>query len=56
MLWGGLAPWGAASTHVLAYERQGPEEGGAVLLQDGTIKQMTAAELQAALQARPRGS
>jgi hypothetical protein len=33
---------------VLAYERGVPETGGQVLMQDGTVKQMTAAEFRAA--------
>jgi hypothetical protein len=33
-----------ASSQVLAYEKKVPTDGGAVLLRDGTVKQMTAAE------------
>lgn len=45
--------WGApidtkVTTTVIAYEKQTPAEGGYVLLQDGTVKQMTADEFKAA--------
>jgi hypothetical protein len=39
-------------TDVVAYEKQVPTEGGAVLLQNNTVKQMTAAEFQAAPKAK----
>jgi hypothetical protein len=37
---------------VVAYEKKVPTEGGHVLLQDGTVKQMTAAEFQSAPKAK----
>jgi hypothetical protein len=45
--------WGAGinaagADKVLAYEKKVPTEGGAVLMQDGTVKQMTAEEFKAA--------
>src|SRR5436309_4765926 len=44
-LWGGgYAPSG---TKVVAFEKQAEAEGGWVLLQDGSVKQMTADELKA---------
>jgi hypothetical protein len=50
VLWGvGLAP---GSQAVLAYEKDAPAQGGNVLLRDGTVKQMTAQEFQAAPKAR----
>jgi hypothetical protein len=33
---------------VLAYETEVPEKGGAVLMQDGTVKTMTADEFKSA--------
>jgi hypothetical protein len=42
-----------SSTRVLAYEKKTPKEGGEVLMQDGTIKVMTAEEFQAAPKAAP---
>ena len=44
------APGGAQQ--VLVYEKKAPTEGGAVLLRDGTVKQMTAAEFNAAPKAK----
>ncbi len=45
-VWGTtLSPGGNG---VVAYEKDAPTGGGWVLTQDGTIKQMTAAEFQAA--------
>jgi hypothetical protein len=41
-----------ASRDVIAYEKNVPAEGGWVLLQNGTVKQMTAAEFAAAPKAR----
>jgi hypothetical protein len=46
------APSGGAGPRLLAYEKQVPEQGGAVLYQDGTIRQMTAAEFNAVVGAR----
>ena len=49
-VWGaGRAPGG---TLVIAYEKKAETEGGWVLLQDGTVKQMSAGEFQAAAKAR----
>ncbi len=47
LLWGGSAPSGQKD-RVLAYEKGVPEKGGSVLLQDGTVKTMTADEFKAA--------
>lgn len=48
--------WGVGqvkgSTAVLAYEKDAATKGGEVLIQDGTIKTMTAAEFQSARKAR----
>jgi hypothetical protein len=48
--------WGATlspgSTAVLAYEKKAEAEGGWVLLQDGTVKQMTADEFRGAPRAK----
>jgi hypothetical protein len=45
--------WGAridpaGGETVLAYEKKAPSEGGWVLMQDGTVKQITADEFKAA--------
>lgn len=49
-VWGAtLSPGG---TGVVAYEKNAPTEGGWVLIQDGTVKQMTAEEFQAAPKAK----
>jgi len=45
-LWG--TPYAAGGTQVAAHEKKVPTEGGFVLLQDGTVKEMTASEFQAA--------
>jgi hypothetical protein len=48
VLWG-VSPKEGAAEGVLAYEKQTPQSGGFVLMQDGTtVKKMTAAEFQAA--------
>jgi len=44
--WG--APYAAGSEKVVAHEKKAPTDGGLVLLQDGKVKTMTAAEFQAA--------
>jgi hypothetical protein len=48
--------WGAGyadgAKQVVAYEKKAPTEGGYVLLQDGTVKKMTADEFKSAPQAR----
>jgi hypothetical protein len=47
--WGaGLATGGNASSTVLAHEKKVSTEGGWVLMQDGTIKQMSADEFRSA--------
>jgi hypothetical protein len=49
-LWGvGLS---SGSDKVLAYEKKAETEGGWVLLQDGTVKEMSADELKAAPKAK----
>jgi hypothetical protein len=48
--WG--APLASDSQSVLAYEKKAPAEGGFVLLQNGTVKEMTAAEFAAAPKAK----
>jgi hypothetical protein len=45
-VWG--AGYDAAGTQIIAYEKKAPTDGGLVLLQDGTVKEMKAAEFQAA--------
>jgi hypothetical protein len=46
--WGqALSPGGGANTGVLAYEKDTPSKGGFVLLQDGTVKHVSAAEFEA---------
>jgi hypothetical protein len=54
-----LVAWGTgrstvpgAANQVLAYEKKAPNEGGAVLLRDGTVKIMTAEEFNAAPKAK----
>jgi len=54
-----VVAWGAgrstasgAAEQILVYEKKAPTEGGAVLLRDGTVKQMTAAEFNAAPKAK----
>jgi hypothetical protein len=51
-----IAVWGVSGKDegtVLAYEKDAPAKGGMVLMADGTVKTMSANELQAAL--KPRG-
>jgi len=55
-----VAVWGAGMSTdsgsdkcVLAYEKQTPQQGGVVLMQDGTVKKMTAEEFAAAPKAKP---
>ena len=51
--WGvGRSASAGAGEQVLVYEKKTPTEGGAVLLRDGTVKQMTAAEFSAAPRAK----
>ena len=45
-VWG--ASYQASSTSIIAYEKSVPESGGFVLLQDGTVKKLTAEEFKAA--------
>jgi hypothetical protein len=49
-LWG--AEYVAGGTKVVAYEKQTPGEGGLVLLQDGTVKEMSAADFGSAAKAK----
>jgi hypothetical protein len=44
-------PTGSSGT-VLAYKKDAPKQGGAVLMADGTIKTMSAEDLQAALKTK----
>jgi hypothetical protein len=48
--------WGAAytagGTRVVAHEKKAPEAGGFALLEDGTVKEMSAAEFAAAPKAK----
>jgi hypothetical protein len=47
--------WGVSSKDaqtVLAYEKDARKQGGAVLMADGTVKKMTADELEAALKSK----
>jgi hypothetical protein len=48
----GLASSPPASNQILAYEKRAASDGGAVLFRDGTVKQMTAAEFNAAPKAK----
>lgn len=48
MLWGGSLPGAGAGATVLAYEKAVPEQGGLVVFQDGTVKELTADEFKAA--------
>jgi hypothetical protein len=50
-----VAVWGVSdkgSNTVLAYEKDAPKQGGAVLMADGNVKSMSADELQAALKTK----
>jgi hypothetical protein len=51
--WGvGRSTAPGAANQILVYEKKAATEGGAVMLRDGTIKQMTAAEFAAAPKAK----
>ena len=51
--WGvGRSTAPGAADQILVYEKKAPTDGGAVLLRDGTVKQMTAAEFNAAAKAK----
>ena len=56
VVWGakiaGEGETGSAPANVVAYEKKVPAEGGLVLLQNGQVKQMTAAEFAAAPKAK----
>jgi hypothetical protein len=52
-LWGG--GYAAGGTKVVAFEKKAETEGGLVLLQDGSVKQMSADELKAAPRAGSAG-
>ena len=43
---------GKDPSKVVAYEKDAPKQGGAVLMADGTVKNMSADELQAALKTK----
>ena len=52
-----VVAWGAGYSSsgggaVLAYEKNVPDSGGLVLMQDGTVKEMTAAQFKTAPKAR----
>jgi hypothetical protein len=49
-IWG--AAYAASGTQVVAYEKKAPAEGGFVLVQDGTVKSMSASEFQSAPKAK----
>jgi hypothetical protein len=49
-LWG--AGYVSGGTQVVAYEKKAPDEGGYVLLQDGTVKNMSATEFKSAAKAK----
>src|SRR5690242_9556320 len=49
-LWG--TGYAAGSNKVMAYEKKVPTEGGYVLLQDGTVKKMTADDFKSAPKAK----
>ena len=52
VVWGVPMPLTGGGTGVIAYEKKAETEGGTVLLENGEIKQMTAAEFQAAPKAK----
>src|SRR5262245_50623030 len=49
-IWG--AAYAASGNQIVAYEKKAPSEGGYVLLQDGTVKEMTSAEFSSARKAK----
>lgn len=53
VVWGvGRSTAPGTGEQILVYEKKAPTEGGAVLLRNGTVKQMTAAEFNAAPRAK----
>lgn len=53
LAWGvGRSTAPGTGAQILAYEKKTPAEGGAVLLRDGTVKQLTAADFAAAPKAK----
>jgi len=56
VVWGVAMPGegdtGKGTTDVIAYEKDAPTAGGFVLLHNGSVKQMTAAEFQSAPKAK----
>ena len=56
VLWGAsvAGEGGGGSETIIAYEKSAPDSGGAVLLQNGTVKKMTAAEFNAAPKAKKK--
>ena len=49
-IWG--AEYAPGSNKLVAYEKQTPTDGGLVLLQDGTVKEMSSAEFSSAPKAK----
>jgi hypothetical protein len=52
VVWGVPMPAEGGGDGVIAYEKKAETDGGAVLLQNGTVKQMTADEFRSAAKAR----
>jgi hypothetical protein len=48
LLWGATGLTAGQPARVLAYDKEVPEKGGPVLLQDGTVKTMSADEFKSA--------
>ena len=56
VLWGAkvAGEGGGGGDSIIAYEKAAPESGGSVLLENGTVKQMSAAEFNAAPKAKKK--
>ena len=56
VLWGSkvAGEGGGGGEAIIAYEKSAPDSGGSVLLENGTVKQMTAAEFNAAPKAKKK--
>lgn len=56
VLWGAkvAGEGGGGGETIIAYEKATPDSGGSVLLENGTVKQMTAAEFSAAPKAKKK--
>jgi hypothetical protein len=56
VIWGATVAGegGGGSESVIAYEKTAPDSGGAVLMENGKVKQMTAAEFGSAPKARKK--